>query len=103
MWDSLPTMRGGSLPDHGTSFLGVTADKLPGGPAYDSRERCAVGQFGRCEDQTEFPHIVVPDGVLRCGEKQVPRLVELANVGYTCAVGIHRIRSRSCRLSDGAI
>src|SRR5215469_2959507 len=86
-----------------TNFLGITADEFPGVTAYDSRERRAVRQFGRCENQAEFPHIVVPHGALRCCEEQVPRLVEFVNVGYTGAIGIHRIRSRSGRLSDGAI
>ena len=76
----------GQSPRGARWFIARSRDQLPGVTADDGRERCAVRQFGRREDQAEFPHIVVPDSALRCCEEQVPRQVEFINVGYTGAV-----------------
>src|SRR5579864_7096876 len=84
-------------------FIARSRDQLSAVPDYDSREGCAVGQYDRCEDEAGLPHIVVPYGVDRCCEDKVSRLVELAKAGCTCAVGIHRIRSRKHRLGEAAI
>ena len=35
-------------------------DQLPGVTVYDGLEGCAVSLCGRCEDEADFSHVVVP-------------------------------------------
>ena len=78
-------------------------DQFSGVTAYNRREGSTVGQYKRCENGAELPHIVVPCEIRRYSENLVSRLVDNVDVECTSAVGIHCIGSREGFSGDVAI